>query len=367
MTDRAPRVLCVDDDASLLNGISRNLRRHYRVVTAIGGEEALMILRDDRDFQVIVSDMRMPGMSGAEFFAHARLIAPHAVRVLLTGQAELDAVVQAINDGRIFRYLTKPIERDALVKVVGAAVAQHRLLVFEEEQSAAAHRDVVEVAAELLWMMSPELWARTQLARQRVSAIAGALDLTRSFVAEAAIVHFDLARVSGTDGEAFGKGVAALDDARVIARDLRARKDVRGVSAEIVRAVVAYEDALDRGASEAAALYDVSAVSNPRIVGALAGAIATNVHVRAVDPDALKPGMTLATALPLRRGRIELPAGLQLNVFAVERLRAEGLDDVLEVLVAADHESDDAPVAVADGGDAFADDDDDAADEEAFA
>ena len=127
-----PKVLCVDDEPELLHSVSRSLRRGYLVTTATSGKEALEILRKDQSFAVIMSDMRMPGMDGAEFLAQARLLVPDAVRVLLTGFTEMAPVIHAINDGRIFRFLNKPIEKEQLLSVIDAAAAQHRLQAGEQ-------------------------------------------------------------------------------------------------------------------------------------------------------------------------------------------------------------------------------------------
>src|SRR5687768_872607 len=103
-----PVVLCVDDEPQVLAGLSVSLRRRYEILTATSGAEALAVLARRPDVAVVVSDMRMPGMDGAAFLAKAKEIAPDAVRVLLTGYSEIDAAMNAVNQGQIFRFLTKP-------------------------------------------------------------------------------------------------------------------------------------------------------------------------------------------------------------------------------------------------------------------
>ncbi|MBV9949331.1 MAG: response regulator, partial [Myxococcales bacterium] len=115
-----PRVLCVDDEPNVLEGLALSLRRGHDVVTAGGGEAGLEILGRDPTIAAVVSDMRMPGMDGATFLGKARALAPDATRVLLTGQTELDAAITAINEGRIFRFLTKPCPPAVLVPAVEA-------------------------------------------------------------------------------------------------------------------------------------------------------------------------------------------------------------------------------------------------------
>ncbi|MCU0696158.1 MAG: response regulator [Myxococcaceae bacterium] len=107
-------VLCVDDEPHILAGLERNLRKVCPLETAVGGRAALDVLRRRRDFAVIISDMRMPEMDGASFLDQARLLVPDAIRIVLTGEADLGAVVAAINRGHLHHYLRKPVERSDL-------------------------------------------------------------------------------------------------------------------------------------------------------------------------------------------------------------------------------------------------------------
>jgi DNA-binding NtrC family response regulator len=126
------RVLFVDDEPNVLASARRQFRKDYDVRTAESGAAGLATLADAGPFAVVVSDMRMPGMNGAEFLAEARRIAPDTVRMILSGQSDLDAAIAAVNDGRIFRFLTKPCTGDSLRAAVEAGVAQHRLVQAEQ-------------------------------------------------------------------------------------------------------------------------------------------------------------------------------------------------------------------------------------------
>lgn len=118
-----PKVLFVDDEAELLESVRDALRKKpYRVVTANSGAEALALLRSDPEIRVVVSDERMPEMTGHELLAKVRAQYPESVRIMLTGQADMTAVVSAINEGQIFRFLTKPCPADALHDVVTQAL-----------------------------------------------------------------------------------------------------------------------------------------------------------------------------------------------------------------------------------------------------
>jgi DNA-binding NtrC family response regulator len=101
------RILFVDDEERILRSLALQFRRDYEVLTESDPRRALQRLKTEQ-VHVLVSDQRMPGMSGAELLAAAQLIAPQTLRILLTGYSDLDAAVDALNNGGIFRYLTKP-------------------------------------------------------------------------------------------------------------------------------------------------------------------------------------------------------------------------------------------------------------------
>ena len=120
-------LLFVDDEVGILNGLRRVFRREdYRLLLATSGQEALELLREN-DVSVIVSDQRMPGMSGAQLMAQSIHIAPHAVRILLTGYSDIDDAVRSINEGQIFRYLSKPWDDIELKHCILQALVFHDL------------------------------------------------------------------------------------------------------------------------------------------------------------------------------------------------------------------------------------------------
>ena len=122
-----PRVLCVDDEAHVVQAIRLHLRKDYDVSTALSGDEALKLLKKMGGAAVVISDMRMPGMNGATLLNNVMHLYPDASRILLTGETGRDAAVSAINQGHIFQFLTKPCRLDALKEAVEAGVARYRL------------------------------------------------------------------------------------------------------------------------------------------------------------------------------------------------------------------------------------------------
>ena len=125
--EERPTILIVDDEPHVRSVLRRTLRKEgYRLVFAESGADALKMLLPERP-DVILSDYLMPEMTGLEFFKKCCLAFPHAGRVLLTGQAELQTVIQAINDGEIFRFLLKPWDDDDLKLTLHLAIERSRL------------------------------------------------------------------------------------------------------------------------------------------------------------------------------------------------------------------------------------------------
>lgn len=114
------RILCVDDEPNILRALGWLLQKEFEVITAAGGQEALELVRRD-DFDVVISDHRMPGMSGVDLLRQVRLLAPRSMRILLTGYSDLDAVLQSVNESEIFRYVTKPWNVNELPRIVAQA------------------------------------------------------------------------------------------------------------------------------------------------------------------------------------------------------------------------------------------------------
>jgi DNA-binding NtrC family response regulator len=102
-----PKILLVDDEERILRSLSMLLRTQYQIFATSDGHEALRILKQEK-IHVIISDQRMPIMTGTELLRQAREIAPDTIRILLTGYSDADAALDALNDGEIFRYINKP-------------------------------------------------------------------------------------------------------------------------------------------------------------------------------------------------------------------------------------------------------------------
>ena len=124
-----PRILIVDDDESLLAAMARLLRGRFNVTVATNGKQAMQLVASGAPVAVAVVDLQMPGMDGLALLFCIRSAAPNTVGILLTGHADLDAAITAVNQGNIYRFLTKPCSPAVLLAALEAAVEQHRLLV----------------------------------------------------------------------------------------------------------------------------------------------------------------------------------------------------------------------------------------------
>jgi signal transduction histidine kinase len=127
MDARRHTLLVVDDEVDVLESLRHLFHRSYRVLTASSGDEALELLKNN-DVHLVLSDQRMPGMSGDVFLSHARRIKPDAIRILFTGYADIQAVINAVNEGNIFRYILKPWDAGELEGVIRQAAEQYELL-----------------------------------------------------------------------------------------------------------------------------------------------------------------------------------------------------------------------------------------------
>jgi signal transduction histidine kinase len=126
-SDHKPSLLVVDDEREIAASIAEQFRRSYRVFTAWTGQEALKHLVEN-DIFVIVADQRMPDMSGTQVLAQCYRLKPDTARILLTGYADIQSVIQAVNEGKIFAYLTKPWSPSELEAVVARATEHNFLL-----------------------------------------------------------------------------------------------------------------------------------------------------------------------------------------------------------------------------------------------
>jgi CheY-like chemotaxis protein len=132
MDPARPRILVVDDEEAILETMSFTFEDDYEVYTSTDPRRALDLLETKGPFAVVLTDQRMPDMSGVEFVTEVRRRHPTTVRMILTGFSDMDAIIQAINDGHVYAYITKPWEPDQLKQVMKRAVEHYKLAVENE-------------------------------------------------------------------------------------------------------------------------------------------------------------------------------------------------------------------------------------------
>lgn len=132
MTNEKINILYVDDEINNLLSFKATFRIKYNVFTAIGGAEAIKLL-EENEMQIIITDQRMPGMTGVEFLETIIGKYPEPMRLLLTGYADLNAVIDAVNKGKIFHYLSKPWNEEELDKTMQRALEVYNKRKEEQE------------------------------------------------------------------------------------------------------------------------------------------------------------------------------------------------------------------------------------------
>jgi CheY-like chemotaxis protein len=153
------RVLIVDDEKSILSALERGLEEDFTITCSQSATEAIEILKQSRDFAVVVTDMRMPEVDGLQFIQRAREVAPDCVYIMLTGNQDLKTVVQATNDGHVFRYLTKPCPLDELSTALQAGLDKFLTAESERALLKSTFAGVFDVMIELLTASHPVISA----------------------------------------------------------------------------------------------------------------------------------------------------------------------------------------------------------------
>jgi response regulator RpfG family c-di-GMP phosphodiesterase len=182
-----PRVLCVDDEPHVLEGLRDTLRRSFDVHVATSAAEGLdQLKRDPDEYAIVLSDMQMPGMDGAAFLREARRFSPDATRMLLTGFSDIEAAVRAVNDAQLFRFLTKPCEPEELRRACTAALLQHQLVTAERVLLEHTLHGSVKALADVLALANPAAFGRAVSVQASVKRLAKAIEMTDPWEVEVA-------------------------------------------------------------------------------------------------------------------------------------------------------------------------------------
>ncbi|MGH8137186.1 MAG: response regulator [Steroidobacteraceae bacterium] len=192
----APRVLCVDDEARVVEGLVLHLRKDYEVHTALSGSEALKKLKEIGGAAVVISDMRMPGMDGAVLLHSVMSFYPDTTRILLTGEPGRDAAIAAVNKAQIFRFLTKPCPPDQLRTAVEAGVLQHRLIRTERSILKETLIGCIKALTDVLAITNPVAFGRAGRLKRLAIEFADSLNHKDYWQLEAAAMLSQLGYLS---------------------------------------------------------------------------------------------------------------------------------------------------------------------------
>ncbi len=180
MTDR---ILFVDDEPSLLQGIERMLfkeRKRWEMRFELSGSDGLKAIAE-KPFDVVVADMRMPEMDGIEFLTKVKKTTPDTVRMMLTGNADLETAIGAVNAGNVFRFMTKPCEHETLVAMLEAGLEQVRLIRAEKELLTHTLGGTIQLLSEMLSIADPKAYAKALWMRNMVKHVVDSLQTPNSW------------------------------------------------------------------------------------------------------------------------------------------------------------------------------------------
>lgn len=355
------KILFVDDDINVLEGFKRQLRKHFMIETTSSGEAGLAAMRSGGPYAVVVSDMRMPGMTGVQFLGQARQQAPDTVRLLLTGQADMASAIAAINEGAIFRFLTKPCLPDVLVPALQAALQQHQLITAERTLLEQTLSGSVKVLTDVLALVNLAAFGRASRLKRYAHHIATHLELADVWQFELAATLSQLGcvtlagdtlekistgdRLSADEEKLFAKhpsvgaellrhiprleAVAAMiarqHDPSADPRDLHAlrqRDDVL-LGAHILKVILHFDHLLNRGFSHHDAMAELRKQPDPYgIVCALQDLPVNEADavMRLVTVRELSPGMMLGEDIRSTTGVLVLAKGHEVTKVMIERL-----------------------------------------------
>lgn len=378
------RLLLVDDEPSLLNGLQRTHRKRYDITVADSGAAGLEAIESEGPFDVVVSDYQMPEMNGAAFLARVAERSPESMRLMLTGNADLNTAIEAVNTGQVFRFLTKPCDPEVFVSGIESAMEQVRLRRAERELLDGTLKGSIEVLSEVLSLCNTDAFGRASRVRGYVSQIVAILKLPDAWQVESAALLSQIGCVAlpsdivqsvaaGRDlteeqasayerhpeiGARLLERIPRLEGvAGIVARQRRPSRDVaqeNGLSSavsrgsQILSACLELDELLSLGATvekALAAMASRAGMYSPELLRVMravkpagAGAIARDVVVAE-----LREGMILGQDVRSKNDTLIVVNGQRVTQSMIERLRnyhhLRGVKEPIRVLVKAGGEA----------------------------
>lgn len=379
MSERArAHILCVDDEARIVEGLTLHLRKDYQVHTALSGEEGLKKLKEIGDVAVVISDMRMPGMDGAVFLKRVMRSYPEATRILLTGEPGRDAAVLAINEGQIYRFLTKPCAPEQLKSAVESAVIQHRLVCAERVLLRETLVGCIHALVDVLAITNPVAFGRAKRITRLAMQFADSLGCSGYWQLEAATMLSQIGYLSlpvelveklyygeklTPEEQTLAEGVPQVANklldhiprlepvlqilAAVSYNDEQLCKlgeGTIGLGAIILSLVLEYDTLVTQGHSSDVAVQTIrgrTARYGETLVAKFAtmlGASSGANEVREIPLRVVRPGMIIMQDLRTSMGTLLVPRGFEVSEPFLQRLHNFGsgmLDEKIKVMVPA--------------------------------
>ena len=190
------KILCVDDEESILRGFQLNLRKDFELHLASNGVEGLEVFDKEGGFALVLSDMRMPQMNGATMLSEIKARDPEVVTVLLTGHTDFESAMSAVNEGSIFRMLSKPCPPETLIRVLNDGLAQHDLIISKRILLDQTLRGAVDALAQSLSTAKPLFFGRAQRVRRIANELAEMMKIPDAWRIDIASTFSQLAYIS---------------------------------------------------------------------------------------------------------------------------------------------------------------------------
>jgi response regulator RpfG family c-di-GMP phosphodiesterase len=169
------KILLVDDDSNLLQGLKRQLRKRFTVDTAENAVAGIDKIISSGPYSVVISDYKMPKVTGVSFLSEVQKITPESTRILLTGFADLEIAIKAVNEGQIFRLLTKPCPPEEFIKALKDGIRQYELVTAEKDLLEKTLKGSIKVLSELLSLIKPGVYGRVSRILPYVKSISRAM------------------------------------------------------------------------------------------------------------------------------------------------------------------------------------------------
>jgi len=356
----AEKILLVDDDSNILDGFRRVLSREFHLDTALGGEQALKLVAENGPYAVVVSDMRMPSMDGIQLLSKIKAESPNTVRVMLTGNADMDTAIDAINEGSIFRFLNKPCSKEMMAKTLTAALLQYRLVTAENQLLEQTLSGCIQVLTEVLSLVNPAAFSRAERARRYIHHIVTLMKLGNPWQYEVAAMMSQLGCVTlapeTIEAVYTGEKLSANEQAQYdshpsVAYGLLSKiprlepiawmiehqnRPVRAVDeadtadmhlgAEILRLTLAYEKLIHQGASRTEAVHALARQNkgfNPAFFDALV-ALDPNAEEGVIQKsriELLSPGMIIQNEVRTTDGTLVVSKGQEVTPPLILKLK----------------------------------------------